>query len=72
MALKLESDPSQLDPLYQALVELEEGLDAEELESARSALLLLLAHHVGDLETVREAMALARTAAREGGTPPPS
>ncbi len=72
MPLKLDSDPAQLDPLYQALVELEEGLDAEELELARSALLLLLAHQVGDLDTVREAMALARTAAREGGSPRPS
>ena len=70
MTLQLDPQIAELDELYQALVGLADGLDDDQAERARSALLLLLAHQTGSLETVREAIELARRAARRGSFQP--
>ena len=72
MALITDAQHDSHDALYQCLVDLESELSADETRVARSALLLLLANQVGDLETVREAVALARAAATEARGHAPS
>ena len=70
MPLDLDPQIDEFDELYQALVGLDDGLSDDQAERARSALLLLLAHQTGSLETVREAIDLARKAARQGSFEP--
>lgn len=65
---KLRTDPALAEPdeLFAALVDLHQGLDLEASLLASNRLVLLLANHIGDLDVVREAIATARRAAREG------
>jgi len=58
--LRTENHLARPDDLYAALVELHEGLDAEQSAAASAKLILLLVNHIGDVEVVREAVALAR------------
>jgi hypothetical protein len=58
--LRTDSDLVRPDDLYAALLELHEGLDAEESATASAKLILLLVNHIADVEVVREAVALAR------------
>ena len=53
------------DDLYQAIIEMHDGLSDDECRRADAKLILLLANHVGDPEVVAEAIAVAR--ATEGG-----
>jgi len=48
------------DDIYAALVEAHRGLSEEEARRLDARLILLLANHVGDAETIREAIAQAR------------
>jgi hypothetical protein len=48
------------DEAYVALVEAHAGLDAEASAALNARLVLLLANHIGDLEVLHEAIALAR------------
>ena len=50
------------DAAYELLVEARRGLSAEESAELDARLVLILANHVGDLEVLREAIALARQA----------
>ena len=54
--LNLESP----DDFYAALIELHRGLSDEQSELVNARLILLLANHVGDMKTLREAMQRAR------------
>ena len=72
MALKLDPQIPDADALYQCLVDLDRGLSADETEAARSALILLLANQIEDLETVREAVNLARETAEARSAAAPS
>jgi hypothetical protein len=47
------------DEAYVTLVEAHRGLDAEASAALNAKLALLLANHIGDLDVVREAIALA-------------
>lgn len=58
--LRTENDLARPDDIYEALLELHEGLDPERSVAASAKLVLLLANHIGDAEVVREAVALAR------------
>ena len=66
MAAKLRTDPTLTtpDPFYEALIALHDGLDAAESRLADAKLVLLLANHIGDVEVLHEAIALARKGVR--------
>lgn len=57
--LIVEPNLSDADAFYAALTELHRGLTAAESEQVNARLILLLANHVGDLEVLRDAMAIA-------------
>ncbi len=48
------------DDLYEALIEAHRGLSDSQSEMLNARLVLLLANHVGDMQTLREALAAAR------------
>lgn len=48
------------DDFYEALIGMHEGLDDGQSAAANACLILLLANHIGDLDVLKEAMALAR------------
>ena len=47
------------DDFYQALIDAHRGLTEAESHAFNARLILLLANHIGDLETLREALAAA-------------
>lgn len=58
--LKVDPNLAAPDDFYAALIELHRGLSEEQSELVNAKLILLLANHVGDMETLREAMQRAR------------
>ncbi|MBX9962039.1 MAG: DUF2783 domain-containing protein [Burkholderiales bacterium] len=60
--MRLETEPNipAPDDFYQALIDAHAGLDDRRSAALNARLVLLLANHVGDLEALREAIALAR------------
>jgi hypothetical protein len=62
--MTLDTRPRLADPdaLFAMLVDAHRGLDAEASRRLDARLVLLLANHIGDLEALREAIALARDA----------
>jgi hypothetical protein len=48
------------DDAYEALIEMHRGLEEEQSRLVNARLILLLANHVGDLDVLREAIAIAR------------
>lgn len=58
----LITDPrlARPDDLYNALIEAHRDLAPEESERLNAKLVLLLANHIGSLEVVEQALALAR------------
>ncbi len=59
---KLKTGPGTADPdaLYQMLVDAHRDLDEAASAKVNAKLVLLLANHVGDPETIAEAIAAAR------------
>ena len=56
------------DDLYHALIETDRDLSEEQSAKVNARLVLLLSNHIGDLNVLREAMALAREGVEpEGG-----
>jgi hypothetical protein len=49
------------DAAYRALVEAHRGLTDEQSNDLNARLVLILANHVGDLDVLRQAIALAKT-----------
>jgi hypothetical protein len=62
--MPLETQPNipQPDDFYQALIEAHAGLSEQESAALNARLILLLANQVGDLATLREAIAAAKAA----------
>ena len=62
--MSLDTTPRLADPdaLFALLVEAHRGLDAEASRRLDARLVLLLANHIGDIEALRQAIALAREA----------
>ena len=58
--LKTELNLAFADDFYAALIDMHDGLSADESALANAKLVLLLANHIGDLELLREAIAEAR------------
>jgi hypothetical protein len=60
--MPLNTDPNiaRPDEFYQALIDAHAGLTDEQSAALNARLILLLANQVGDLETLRAAIAAAR------------
>ena len=56
------------DDFYDALINTHRGLTDAQSELLNARLVLLLANHIGDLDVLREAMALARQGVNAGGS----
>ena len=66
MALNTQPNLSRPDDFYEALIEMHRDLDDAQSQAANAQLILLLANHIGEHETLMEALRLAR----EGVAPP--
>jgi hypothetical protein len=60
MALSTSSNFAKPDEAFRAIVEAHRGLSEAESADFDAALVLILANHIGDIEVLREAIALAR------------
>ncbi|CAM2196335.1 protein of unknown function [Paraburkholderia kururiensis] len=74
MTLNTQPNLARPDDFYEALIEMHRDLDDAQSQSANAQLILLLANHIGDYETLTEAMRIAREGAlaqRRPGCEPP-
>ena len=60
MALSTSSNFARPDDAFRAIVEAHRGLSDPESADLDAALVLILANHIGDLDVLRDAIALAR------------
>ncbi len=60
MALSTSSNFAKPDDAFRAIVEAHRGLSEDQSADFDAALVLILANHIGDIEVLREAIALAR------------
>jgi hypothetical protein len=60
MALSTSSNFAKPDDAFRAIVEAHQGLSDEESADLDAALVLILANHIGDLDVLREAIAVAK------------
>ena len=60
MALSTSSNFTKPDDAFRAIVEAHRGLSDEQSADFDAALVLILANHIGDLDVLREAIALAK------------
>jgi hypothetical protein len=60
MALSTSSNFTKPDDAFRAVVEAHRGLSETESADLDAALVLILANHIGDLDVLREAIALAK------------
>jgi hypothetical protein len=60
MALLTSSNFTNPDDAFRAIVEAHRGLSDEQSADLDTALVLILANHIGDLDVLREAIALAQ------------
>jgi len=67
MPLSTASNFARPDDAFRAIVEAHRGLSDEQSADFDAALVLILANHIGDIEVLREAIALARHRMIEAG-----
>jgi hypothetical protein len=60
MPLSTASNFARPDDAFRAIVEAHRGLTEEQSADLDAALVLILANHIGDIEVLREAIALAK------------
>ena len=60
MALSTSSNFARPDDAFRAIVEAHRGLSDAQSADLDAALVLILANHIGDIDVLREAIALAR------------
>jgi hypothetical protein len=60
MTLSTRSNFTNPDEAFRAIVEAHRGLSDEESADLDAALVLILANHIGDLDVLHEAIALAK------------
>jgi hypothetical protein len=60
MTLDSQANIQQPDDFYQALIDAHAGLTDEQSAALNARLVLLLANQIGDLNTLRQAIAAAR------------
>jgi hypothetical protein len=66
MALSTSSNFSKPDDAFRAVVEAHRGLNDEQSADLDAALVLILANHIGDLDVLREAIALGKRRMLDG------
>lgn len=71
MPLNTAPNLSRPDDFYEALIDMHRDLDDAQSQAVNARLILLLANHIGDFDTLREAMQLTRDAAAEPVTAAP-
>jgi hypothetical protein len=59
--LRTESAFEPADLLYDVLIQGHEGLSEEQSAIVNAKLILILSNHIGDLDVLREALAIARS-----------
>jgi len=67
MALSTRSNFAKPDDAFRAVVEAHRGLSEEQSADLDAALVLILANHIGDLDVLRAAIALAHQRMLETG-----
>ena len=74
MTLNTQANLSRPDDFYAALIEMHRDLDEAQSQAVNAQLILLLANHIGDHDTLIEAMKLAREGitSDKGGSASPS
>jgi uncharacterized protein DUF2783 len=60
MTLSTSSNFAKPDDAFRAVVEAHRGLTEEQSADLDASLVLILANHIGDIEVLREAIALAK------------
>jgi Protein of unknown function (DUF2783) len=60
MALSTSSNFARPDDAFRVIVEAHRGLNDAQSADLDAALVLILANHIGDIDVLREALALAR------------
>ncbi|MFL6717748.1 MAG: DUF2783 domain-containing protein [Burkholderiaceae bacterium] len=55
------------DDFYESLIDMHRDLSPAQSNAANAALILLLANHIGSIEVLEQAMAIARQDAMQGG-----
>jgi hypothetical protein len=69
MTLATASRFAKPDDAFRLVVEAHRGLDDETSAALDAALVLVLANHIGDIEVLREAIAVAKRALLEPASP---
>jgi len=59
-ALMTDNRLASPDDFYEALIDTHRDLTAEQSGMVNAKLILLLANHIGDMDTLREALSIAR------------
>jgi hypothetical protein len=67
MALSTSSNFAKPDDAFRTIVEAHRGLSDEQSADLDAALVLILANHIGDLDVLRDAIALAGRRMVDGG-----
>jgi hypothetical protein len=62
MPLTIEPNIAQPDDFYQALIDAHAGLSEAQSAELNARLILLLANQIGDLDTLKQAIAAAKAA----------
>lgn len=70
MRLKTRANLPRSDDVYAALLAAHEGLSPAQSEAFHARLILILANHIGDADTLFEAIAMARGADSTPDTDP--
>lgn len=60
MSLNTKTNIKNPDDFYQDLIDMHRDLTPEQSNGVNAKLILLLANHIGDSDTLREAMTIAR------------
>jgi hypothetical protein len=68
MALSTSSNFSKPDDAFRAIVEAHRGLSDEQSADLDAALVLILANHIGDIDVLGEALALAKGRIADGSS----
>ncbi|MCK5424075.1 MAG: DUF2783 domain-containing protein [Emcibacter sp.] len=60
MALNLKANIARPDDFYQELIDMQRDMSEDDVQLMNAKLILIMANHIGDQETLSEAMLLAR------------
>ncbi|VAV96960.1 hypothetical protein MNBD_ALPHA01-1938 [hydrothermal vent metagenome] len=61
MALNLKKNIARPDDFYQELIDMQRNMSEQDVQIMNAKLILILSNHIGDMETLSEAMTLAKS-----------